>query len=985
MRTIRLSRTPPSRVVVLTLLGLIVVLLLSANGIARVYTDRLWFDELGFVSVWNKVIRTQLVLIFVFGLAFFGLLWGNLYLADRLAPPFRATNEPDDVVERFHESVAPHAAALRLAISALFGLIAGLNSAGRWTTWMLFNNGEDFGWQDPLFGHDAGYYVFRLPFWTFLIDWLFAALVFVLLLSLIAHYLNGGIRAAGAMNPNGARGQNPLLANPVKLHISALLAVLAVVRSMAYWHDRYELVTSTRGGFVGALATDVNIVLPGLNLLTVVSLFCAALFVANLTRPGWGLSIAAIGLWAITHVVVIGIYPALYQRINVESDRLANETRYVERNIEATRFAFGLDTEQLESVSYGYDGSFSIDDLSDWSDVIDDIAVVDPHLTTARFARSQGEREYYAFADPLDVDRYEVDGEPEPVVLGARGLSLNAVPSRTWENQHVVYTHGNGVVIAAGDDVEARGEPSFLLRGIGSDLAPTDDSFEVDEVEPYLYYSENLPGYAIVGIDRDEVDYPEGSKALFEATYKGGGGVRLDSALRRAAYSVRFSEVRLFFSDAITGDVRVIYHRDVEERVQQVAPFLEFDSDPYPVVVDGEVIWVLDGYTSTDRFPYAQAPTSQALEADGLRRGENYVRNSVKATVDAYDGTVTLYVIDDDPIIEAWARAFPALFKPGSEAPMDLQRHYRYPADLFEVQTEMWATYQVSTPEQLIQGNLAWSVARKPSARATLTESPSATVPPTTSTTVSPLSPNSSTSSGRPILMPPQYRLTRLPGETETEFVLQRAFVPRSGIEVNAERSEMTAVMVARSDPGHYGELILYRLPPGNIPAPDLVDQLMRNEASEFITDVRNSTVEFGEMQIVLLADSVVFVRPLYLTSSSGTGAPELTRVLAANGDRIAMASTVGEAVAAVAEPAEAGEGGSTSPTSPDEIELEGLSVSELVAVADELLARADAAEIGGDAEGAAWLRAEARRALAALDELIGGDGSAPEVVTGEA
>ncbi len=984
MRTIRLSRTPPSRVVVLTLFGLIVVLLLSANGIARIYTDRLWFDELGFVSVWNKVIGTQLALIAIFGLAFFGLLWGNLYLADRLAPPFRATNEPDDVIERFHESVAPHAAALRLAISAVFGLIAGLNSAGRWTTWMLFNNGEDFGWQDPLFGHDAGYYVFRLPFWTFLIDWLFAALVFVLLLSLIAHYLNGGIRAAGAMVPSGDRGQNPLLANPVKLHISALLAALAVVRAMAYWHDRYELVTSTRGGFVGALATDVNIVLPGLNLLTVVSLFCAALFVANLTRPGWGLSIAAIGLWAITHVVVVGIYPALYQRINVESDRLASETQYVERNMEATRFAFGLDAEQLESVNYGYDGSFSIDDLSDWSDVIDDIAVVDPHLTTARFARSQGEREYYAFGDPLDVDRYEVDGKPEPVVLAARGLSLSAVPSRTWENQHVVYTHGHGVVIAAGDDVEARGEPSFLLRGIGSGLKPTTDTFEVDEVEPYLYYSENLPGYAIVGIDRDQVDYPEGSEALFEAAYQGGGGVRLDSALRRAAYSVRFSEVRLFFSDAITGDVRVIYHRDIEERVRQVAPFLDFDSDPYPVVVDGEVTWVLDGYTSTDRFPYAQAPTSPTLEA-GLRQGENYVRNSVKATVDAYDGTVTLYVIDDDPIIEAWARAFPALFKPGSEAPLGLQRHYRYPADLFEVQTEVWATYQVSTPEQLIQGNLAWSVARKPSARATLTESPSVTVPPTTSTTVSPLSPNSSTSSSRPILMPPQYRLTRLPGETETEFVLQRAFVPRSGVEVNAERSEMTAVMVARSDPGHYGELMLYRLPPGDIPAPDLVDQLMRNEASEFITDVRNSTVEFGEMQIVLLAESVVFVRPLYLTSSSGGGAPELTRILAANGDRIAMAATVEQAVAEVAEPAEVDDGGSPSPTSPEEIELEGLSVSELVAVADELLARADAADLGGDAESAAWLRSEARRALAALDELIGGDGGAPEVVTGEA
>lgn len=976
-----MTRAPRSRVVLIVLLSLIGLLLVSANGLARVYTDRLWFAELGFSSIWNKVVITQIVMIVVFGAVFFILLWGNLYIAERLAPPFREGVVPDDVVVRYHESIAPHAAKLRLAVAGLFALIAGLNSASRWSTWMLFVNGGDFGWKDPLFGHDAGYYVFRLPFWTFLIDWVFAALVFSLLLSLIAHYLNGGIRAASKAQPAPGLSQNPMLQNPVKLHISGLLAALAIVRAMAYWHDRYELVTSDRGGFVGALATDVNVALPALNVLTVVSLFGAALFIANITRPGWGLSIAAVSLWALTHLIMGGIYPALYQRIGVESDRLASETQFVQRNIEATRYAFGLDVERLESVEYGYTGDFSSDDLSAWDDVIDDIAVVDPHLTTARFARSQGEREYYAFGDPLDVDRYVVDGEPEPVVLAARGLSLGAVPSRTWENQHVVYTHGNGVVIAAADQVGPRGEPKFWLKGIGSGLGPTDELFDVGAVDPYLYYSEDLPGYAIVGIDRDEVDYPAGSEALFETEYGGDGGVRLDSALRRAAYSIRFGEVRLFFSDAITGDVRVIYHRDVEERVRQVAPFLEFDSDPYPVAVDGEIQWVIDGYTVSDRFPYAQTAPTQAFERANLRGGYNYVRNSVKAVVDAYDGTVTLYIIEEDPIIRAWSKAFPDLFEPGSQAPQELQAHYRYPTDIFAVQSEMWATYQVSTPEQLIQGNLAWSVARKPSARASLNEAAASATTTTTAPALATAVPTS-----RPILMPPQYRLTRLPGETEPEFVLQRAFVPRSGGEVNAERSEMTAVLVARSDPGHYGELVLYRLPPGEVPAPDLVDALMRNEASAFITDVRNSTVEFGEMQIVLLADSVVFVRPLYLTSSSGTAAPELTRVLAANGDRIAMAPTVAEAVAAVALPPSGPDSDEpTSDAGPDAIELDGLNVSELVAVTDELLVRAEAAEQSGDSEGATWLRAEARRALQALNELLGGDGVGQAPVTGEA
>ncbi len=932
--------------------------LLAVNGTVQLLTEWWWFDAVGFGSAWRSITATRFFLVAAFTGLFFVILWSNLYVVDRFAPPFEPGESGDEVVDRYQRSVGPYLGQLRFLVSALFALVAGLNTSTRWATWMLFLNGGDFGRRDPLFGRDAGFYVFRLPFWAYLVDWLFAALVFTFLLSLIAHYLNGALRSGGF----GSWGPAP------KYHVSLLLVALALLRAVAYWLDRFELVVSNRGGFTGALATDVNVQLPALNLLILVSLVGAVLFAVNMARPGWGLPIVAVGLWALTHLIVGGIYPAFYQQIRVESaDRAAREDEFVERNIEATRFAYGLDEDRLQVVDFDYSEVLTGEEVEGNADVISDVAIVDPHLTAPLFTRSQSEREYFDFSDPLDVDRYRVGDEIEPVVLSVRSIDVAATSTGSWENRHVVYTHGNGVVVSSADRLDPDREPHVLFQGLGEDLGPTNPDFEVGDVEPYVYYSENLPGYALVGVD--QVDYPDDAGGLFDDSYAGQGGVRLDSAFRRAAYALRFGEIRLVSSEAISAEARIVYWRDIDERLRRLAPFLAFDSDPYPALIGDRIVWIVDAYTWTNQYPYSEVADTQTLASADLNGGYNYVRNSVKAVVDAYDGTATFYVTDDDdPIINAWQATFPSMFEPVSEAPAELVAHWRYPTDLFKVQTEMWATYQVPNAGRLIQQNLAWSVAREPSARV----QPTSQVATTTTTLVGGLA-QTTTTGVLTGAMAPQYRVTRLPGESEAEYVVQRAFVPRSSQESGAERSELTAMMVGRSDPGHYGELLLYQLPAGRVPAPELVDAEMRNAASEFITALRSSTVDFGRMQLVLLDNNLLYVRPLYITDNSGSGVPELSRVIVSDGTKIALGTSALDAFAQLVELRVP-----TAVLDPDlgdidpSMSTEAMSAAELLALTGELLERADMMDTNGDNEAADELRQRAQAALGELEQLLG-------------
>jgi uncharacterized membrane protein (UPF0182 family) len=960
MRTIRTPQTSRLRIAALAAVAVLVVLFLSANGVASFYTDWLWFDAQSLGAVWTTILGTRVLLAVAFTLIFFAILWGNLYIADRIKPAIRPESPEEDLVERYHAIVGSQAGKVRFGVAALFGLIAGANTSSQWQTWLLFRNGGDFGPEsnDPLFGQDAGFYVFRLPFWTFLVDWFFAALVLTLIVVLVAHYLNGGIRASVPQDR---------ISPGVKVHVSLLLAVLALLRAAAYWIDRFHLLTSTRGAYDGALATDVNIQWPALNLLALISLFCGALFVANIRRPGWGLPAVALGIWLVSHFVIGGIFPLVYQRVRVQPVQSNREAEFVEHNIAATRFAYGLDDSQVTTVDFEYQAGLSSSDVTEFNDVLSNVPVVDPALATEEVTRSEADRRIYSFAQSLDVDRYEIDGQKRPVVLSARGLNINEVGD-TWERQHVIFTHGYGVAMASAyDDEEApvSGESrqlNFLVSGLGQTRIA--DELSLDLAQPRVYYGERLDGYAIVGAARPEVDFQTSESQSVTYEYTGSGGVEMGSFLRRTAFALRFRELDPLISRNVTDSSRVIYNRDITQRVEELAPFLRFDRNPYPVLAGDQIFWIIDAYTTTTEYPYSQSVSTGVI--GDLAGGYNYVRNSVKAVVDAYNGDVTMYVIDDeDPLIAAWSQVFPDLFTDGSEMPEDLRQHLRYPEDIFTVQTDMWRDYVVDRPTEFIQGDLAWSIASQPRSEAQVDEG------------------DAPTATGS---MQPQYLMARLPDEVspsaEPEFVLQRAFVPRGGSAgTSTDRPELTGIMIARSDPGNYGELVLLDLPDGRVAAPTLVHSEIRktNELNEFIRDKAGARVQFGEMSIVLVDDTIVFVRPVYVESNSATAVPELQRVVAVNGDRIFMGRSLDEAVAGVvsgtATVAGSGDGSGDSATvSPDgTYDAAGKSVVELIADAEQLLANATEAEDNGLADEAAELRANAQIALNAARELLGG------------
>ncbi len=944
-------------------MGVFFVLFLSASGIAKLYTDWWWFQSVGQVDVWSKILFTKIALATVFSLVFFLLVWINLYLADRVAPPFRALTPEDDLLERYHAMVGNHTGRLRIMVAGAFALIVGLNTSQHWETWLLFRNGGDFGVADPLFNKDAGFYVFRLPFWTFLVGWVFAALIFTLMLSMAAHYLNGGIRASASKNR---------VSGAVKLHLSVLLALLALTRSVAYYLDRFQLVNAQRGSYDGALATDVQVQLPALNLLAIISLFGASLFVANIRRKGWGLPVVALVVWMVSHVVVGGMLPALYQRFRVEVEESAREKGFIGDNIAATRFAYGLDSSNLTTETFDYSAGLSAEVVADNQEILDDVTILDRELADAPFKRVEGDLQAFDFAEVLDVDRYEIGGQLEPVVLGVRELDLSSFGR--WETRHIAMTHGYGVAVAAANEVDD-GLPDFLVSGVGNDQT-LGEGFEGQLSQPQIYYSEGLEGYAVVGASRDEVDYPRVPEVPFR--YDGEGGVKIDSIFRKTMFSLRFQQYQPMISPFLGSDTKVIYNRDINLRVRELAPFLDFDSDPYPVLADGGVFWVIDAYTTTNRFPYSQqVQTDSFRESADLRGGFNYVRNSVKAVVDAYNGDVTLYVVDaEDPIAAAYQKAFPDLFTPASEAPASLAEHFRYPTDLFKVQTDMWGRYQVDEPIQFLEGALAWQIARAPDKDASLKADQ----------TVVQVSPSQS----RP--MEPQYRTTRLPGSDRTEFVLQRAFEPRSESADNA-RPELRSVLVARSDAPHYGELVQYLLPVGQVLAPELVDSAIRSDSdiSGYITplDLSGSSVLFGEMQLVMIGDTVLYVRPLYVKADAKTAPPELARIIVFNGNTVAMAPTLDGAIAELT-------GGTVpsepvapvapvDPPDPGDVNLDGLSVAELIGLADRWLAEAEKAEVAGDVELAAELRTRARQALDKLSDVLGVEPAVPIKDSGDA
>ena len=853
------------------------VLMLSLRGIAGFWTDYLWFDALGHENVFVSVFGAQVVLVVLFTLLFFGLLYGNLTVADRLAPPIRPPGPEEDLLRGYHLVVGHRRGLVRLVLSGLFAVIAGLGVSGRWQEWLLFTNAVDFDITDAQFGRDLGFYVFRLPFMSFVIGWLFASLIIVLVLTTIFHYINGGIRLQSV----GERVQPQ-----VKAHLSVLLGLIALVRAGDYWLARFELTTSDRGAVTGASYTDVKAQLPATNLLILISLFAVVLLLVNIRRRGWVLPTLAVGLWAFVALVMGSIYPAVIQSLRVEPAESEKEEPYIARNIEATRAAFGLNEITVVQLS-DFDNRIDASDLRSNRGTVRNIRILDPLVVQGTFDRLQGEREYYTFADEMDTDRYTIDGETTQVLLGTRELEVNE--NRSWENQHVAFTHGYGVAMAPVSRVKGSGDPDFL---VGDLPVLIDPSVDVTLDRPQLYMGEGLDGYAVVGATRSEVDYTDENQETQEVRYAdigGEGGVGMGTLIRRAAFALRFGQLEPLISNFVTSDSRVFYVRDVRDRVEKLAPFLHFDADPYPVLLDGRILYVVDGYTTTDRYPYSQFASSGELSrASGLSRQRfNYLRNSVKATVDAFTGEVILYVVDEgDPLVAAYGQAFAGLFTPASEMPESLVAHLRYAEDLFRVQSEVWGRYHVEDTQNFYQRASEWSVSQDPgrtgegAANLAVVDEAGFRI------------------GTKRMRMAPYRTMVALPDGEDAEFVIMRAFVP---LDKDDARKELAAYMVGRSDGDHYGELMVYRPPSSNFDGPALAEERIRNDEEvaslQTLLSQRGSNVLFGELLLVPIENSILYVRPLYVQAEGDNTVPELERVIVAVGEKVVMANSLQEAL----------------------------------------------------------------------------------------
>ena len=871
----RLPRPNRRRVGLLAAISILFFLLTSLRGIASFYTDYLWFDEVGITSVWRGVLGAKVLLAAVFTALFFAAMWASLTIADRVAPRFRPIGPEDELVQRYREAVGPHAAAVRTALAAVFALIFGLGVSSQWHNWILFRNATDFGVKDPQFGRDIGFFVFRLPFLSFLVNWLFVALVIITFVTIVAHYLNGGIR----LPQSSLERVTPA----VKTHVSVLLALMALVKAAGYWLQRFELSMSTRGAVDGPSYTDVKAQLPAIRLLIFISIIAFVLFLINIFVRNWLLPGLAVGLWVLVSVLAGGVYPAFIQKFRVEPAEVTRERPYIERNIAATRTAFGMDEVEVQPFNYAED--LTPEDLQANAGTIRNVRLWDPRFVKDTYQRLQEIRSYYRFND-VDVDRYTVDGALTQTIVSARELNPDDLPSSSWVNTRLSFTHGYGAVISPANAVTGDGQPDFLVK----DVPPTGDP---KLAQPRIYYGEQSNEYVIVGSDQREIDFQSPTGRTETSRYAGRGGVPMSSFVRRVAFALRFGDINPLISNLITPSSRAMYVRDIGQRVRKAAPFLRFDSDPYPVILDGRMTWVQDAYTVTSRYPYSQRASSEGVpDASGLHGRFNYVRNSVKATIDAYDGTVKFFVTDpDDPLVRSYQKAFPSLFSPMSRMPSALQAHLRYPEDLFRVQTTMYGRYHITDPADFYNSSDAWTVAQDPGSGSITDRSTSATTVLRPGGPVVPATRNAR--------MDPTYLLLRLPNDEKESFLILRPFVP---VSQNDRQQNLSAFMTAKSDPGEYGKLQVFVMPRGGqIDGPTLVNNRIQSttDISREISllNTQNSRVQQGNVLVIPIKNSLLYIRPLYVQSNVENPLPELRKVVVVYGKRAVMGNTLQQAL----------------------------------------------------------------------------------------
>ncbi len=847
----------------------LVILLVSLRSLAGLYTDSLWFSSVGYHNVFSTLLVIKLGLFGVFGAIFFAILWVNLVVCDRIAGHDIVLAQEDELVRRYQQYVRPYAGRIYVALAFVLALIGASGTIGQWNNWILFRHGGNFGVTDPQFHKDIGFYVFDLPFLTFVVDWTLAILIVTLAVSLVFHYFNGGIQPQRGL---------PRVRPPVKAHISVLLALIALDKAAGYVLQRWSLVNAQDGYVNGAGYTDVHARLPAETLLVYVSVFAAAILLFNIRRQGWTLPVLAVGIWAFVALVVGIIYPALLQALKVTPAQSSLEAPYIQRNITATRDAYNLNNVAVHSfpatttisASQAVLATPTIANIRQWDP--------DPSISLQTFLRLQSIRSYYTFPS-LGVDRYTASGALTPVLVGVRQISSGNVPSPSWVNIHLQYTHGNGAAVALANQTNSA-NPVFAVQGV-----PPQSSNGLPAItQPSVYFSLGESGYVVVNSKQTEVDYEQNGTSV-QSHYKGGGGVQLSSIFTRAAFALRLGDFNLLISSQITNKSRIMFVRDPVAMAQKAAPFLTFDHDPYAVINNGHIDWVVDGYTTTANYAYSQNASSQQVAVgSNLPPSYNYVRNSVKVIIDAYSGKMTFYDADPkDPILQAYSAAFPNMFVPLSKLSPQLQAHLRYPPDIFSIQSAIYGRYHLTNAQAFYAANNAWQLSPTagagPQSQALLAENTYNNQGQLVSTT--------------PARMAPQYQVYALPNTNPSQqvFTVSDGFVPasQSTLSGSNQNFNLTAWMVGLSDPGHYGQLDLYETPqgatgPANADAEISADPTVSKDIS--LLDQRGSQVLLGETLMVPIANSMVYLRPLYVAATTNPQ-PQLAYVVAVLGKNV--------------------------------------------------------------------------------------------------
>lgn len=853
--------------------AIIAALLIGFFVFSGFYADLLWFQQLGF----TEVLTTQwIAAIAMFLVGFVGMalpVWLAIEIAYRTRPVYAKLSSQ---VDRYQQVVEPLRRLATYGIPALFGLFGGVAAASRWQLVLLWMNGTPAGTKDPQFNLDVSFYLFDLPFFQAVVAFSSAVVLIALIATAVVTYLYGGIRVVS---------REVWISMAARVQISVLAALYLILQAVSLWLDQYTTLNDTGTLITGASYTDVAATIPGRVILAGIALMVAVLFVVTAFTGRWRLPLVGTALLIVASLIVGSLYPWIVQRFQVEPNAKSLETPYIKRNIDMTRDAYGI--AGVEEEEYAATTDATPGALRQDAETTANIRIIDPSLVSASVAQLEQFKQFYSFDKQLDVDRYNIDGKTQDAVVAVRELNVAGLDnSQSWINNTVVYTHGYGLVAAYGNQRSASGEPVFLESGI-----PTTGS--LGDFEPRVYFGEQSPDYSIVGApkgsDPVELDYPSGTQGESQTytTFDGDGGPKLDNVFKKLVYALKFQSEQIFLSDSVNSKSQILYDRDPLTRVQKVAPYLTLDSDPYPSVVDGQIVWIVDGYTTSASYPYSKTVSLSDTISDSVTPAQNYalddvnyIRNSVKATVNAYDGKVTLYSWDDqDPILKTWQKVFPSTVKPMSDMSGDLMSHVRYPADLFKVQRSVLGQYHVTNAGSFYSSEDAW---------------------------VTPNDPQSTDTNKT--YQPPYYLTMQLPGQESPSFSLYSTFIPRQGGEQS--RNVLTGYLAVDANAGaedgkrssDYGKIRLLTLPKDDtVPGPGQVQNTFDSDpsVSSQINILKQGQTEVlnGNLLTVPVGGGLLYVQPVYVKSTGDTSFPLLQKVLVAFGDKIAFEDTLDEAL----------------------------------------------------------------------------------------